>query len=710
MKLQSALEFIVTYSWEIIIIALFVASVFVLGGSKSPGYYVSSSCYITPLITCTQSVLTYNSVAPMRFALVFKNTLGSAMFLPYNSINVTASGVGASSASHFFGSCYPSHLFSGQEALCLVDIPSSVKPAVGTQVTVPFKLSYYLCDGPTSTQCTGSEYQTSGYSTQLVAPSSISIYSLSMNSSTKGAYIAVSGVSYPVNSTAFFVSNKYTIYARPPTGYAFSSWSISSLGSFLSSTTSQTTTLTLSSNATIIANFVVSTSTTSTSSSTSTTATSTSTTSTSTSTTSTSTSTTSTSTSTTTTIPYCSGYIVSPNGYGVTEKGECYTNNVASFYVYVNGGDTGWVSVTVTNAQTGASYFSNSYTGVCPLTNEGTISPGTGQYLDVSVSSGKGGGACTGNAQGELETKTTSTSTSTTSTSTSTTSTSTSISTTSTVFYVPITLTNSQGSATPAPFQQLIIADSGSYSSYEQSGLQNVEFTTSPNAQGTILDAWIEANASNTATKTIYWVKLPNGIGASSSITIYMNFMPTSVMSSSGPTGEAPRLSSTYGAYDDGADVFNVYQNFAGSSCPSGWSCQSGVTINNGATVDNANITSISQYSPQVLDVYVVSSNSNLKGEAIEYLETGGNNAFNTNQPYWGHGNIGSYYNGVDTVNTNPPEYTGTYIQSIGFSGSTLYWWSNYTNEYTESTSLSSSSLYYIQMRTWPSGYSATIS
>ncbi|MGC8687330.1 MAG: hypothetical protein ACP5RM_01360, partial [Candidatus Micrarchaeia archaeon] len=287
---------------------------------------------------------------------------------------------------------------------------------------------------------------------------------------------------------------------------------------------------------------------------------------------------------------------------------------------------------------------------------------------------------------------------------------STSISTTSTVFYVPITLTNSQGSATPAPFQQLIIADSGSYSSYEQSGLQNVEFTTSPNAQGTILDAWIEANASNTATKTIYWVKLPNGIGASSSITIYMNFMPTSVMSSSGPTGEAPQLSSTYGAYDDGADVFNVYQNFAGSSCPSGWSCQSGVTINNGATVDNANITSISQYSPQVLDVYVVSSNSNLKGEAIEYLETGGNNAFNNNQPYWGHGNIGSYYNGVDTVNTNPPEYTGTYIQSIGFSGSTLYWWSNYTNEYTESTSLSSSSLYYIQMRTWPSGYSATIS
>jgi len=108
----------------------------------------------------------------------------------------------------------------------------------------------------------------------------------------------------------------------------------------------------------------------------------------------------------------------------------------------------------------------------------------------------------------------------------------------------------------------MIPIDSDAYASYEQSGLQNVEFTTAPNAQGTVLDAWIESNASNTATDTVYWVKLPNGIPASSSITIYMNFMPNSVMSSSGPTGEAPQLSSTYGQYDDGASVFSLYSNF----------------------------------------------------------------------------------------------------------------------------------------------------
>jgi len=255
----------------------------------------------------------------------------------------------------------------------------------------------------------------------------------------------------------------------------------------------------------------------------------------------------------------------------------------------------------------------------------------------------------------------------------------------------------------------MISVDSDAYASYEQSGLQNVEFTTSPNAQGTVLDAWIESNASNTATDTIYWVKLPNGIGASSSITIYMNFMPSSVMSSSGPTGEAPQLSSTYAEYDDGASVFNAYQNFAGSSCPSGWSCQSGITISNGATLNNANITSTNEYYPQIFDAYVRSTSSGAKGEQIDYLMNGQNNAFNNNQPYWGHGNIGSEVNGAYTVNANPPDYTGSYIQSLGWSGSTLYWWSNYTKEYTEGTSLSSSSPYYLQIRAWPSGDPAVI-
>ncbi len=137
---------------------------------------------------------------------------------------------------------------------------------------------------------------------------------------------------------------------------------------------------------------------------------------------------------------------------------------------------------------------------------------------------------------------------------------------TTTVYYVPLTLTNSQTLATPAPFQQMIGVPSSTYSSYINSGWSNVEFTTSPNAQGTTLQAWVESSPSNTASSTTVWVDLPSGIGASSNTMIYMDFMPNNVMSAAGPTGEAPQLSSTYGQYDNGGSVFTWYNNWAGST------------------------------------------------------------------------------------------------------------------------------------------------
>ena len=132
------------------------------------------------------------------------------------------------------------------------------------------------------------------------------------------------------------------------------------------------------------------------------------------------------------------------------------------------------------------------------------------------------------------------------------------------IYYVPITITNSNG-ATGSNFQQMFTINSQTYQSYINSGWSNVKFTTGPLATGSTLQAWVESGASNTATSTIVWVLFPSGI-ASGSTTIYMNFMTSNVMSSSGPTGEAPQLSSTYAQYDNGASVFPFYDNFYGTS------------------------------------------------------------------------------------------------------------------------------------------------
>ncbi len=131
---------------------------------------------------------------------------------------------------------------------------------------------------------------------------------------------------------------------------------------------------------------------------------------------------------------------------------------------------------------------------------------------------------------------------------------------------VPITLTNSQLSSTPLPFQQIININPSLYEAYESGNLDNIEFFY---ANGTIIPSWLESGNSNTSTSTYYWLKLNNGIPASSSITIYMGIAPIGTNIFNGNTiGEAPQLSSTYAEYDNGANIFNNY--FSGNSL-TGW-------------------------------------------------------------------------------------------------------------------------------------------
>ena len=197
----------------------------------------------------------------------------------------------------------------------------------------------------------------------------------------------------------------------------------------------------------------------------------------------------------------------------------------------------------------------------------------------------------------------------------------------SSLFSVPITLTNNQGVATPAPFQQMLSIGSDAYSSYINPDWNNVEFTTGNAATGNVLQAWVESNATNTATDTVVWVKLPNGIPASSNTVIYMNMMSANVMSASGPTGEAPQLSCSnpsntisgcgnnqYGEYDNGGDVFSYYENFAGTSLPSGWTGTADFTgsVDNGLYVTSS-LKQSGIYTPfSLAEPYVLDSQSSI--------------------------------------------------------------------------------------------------
>ena len=129
------------------------------------------------------------------------------------------------------------------------------------------------------------------------------------------------------------------------------------------------------------------------------------------------------------------------------------------------------------------------------------------------------------------------------------------------LFYIPITLSSNAGLG----FQQQIIMNSSTYTSYLASNLSNLNFQ---DGAGNIISSWLESGELNTSTATYYWVVLPNA-----TITvIYAVFYSTTAISKDNiTTGCEPNYSATYAQYDNGSHVFSVYDNFAGTTLSSIW-------------------------------------------------------------------------------------------------------------------------------------------
>jgi hypothetical protein len=165
---------------------------------------------------------------------------------------------------------------------------------------------------------------------------------------------------------------------------------------------------------------------------------------------------------------------------------------------------------------------------------------------------------------------------------------------TSPVSYVPIQLKNSQTTATPQNFSQLLIVNWSMYQSYLNSNVSNVRFYSSNSLTASSeLYGWIETNNTTSATESHVWVNLTdNIIPASGTLTIYMAFLPLT-SSWSIHWGLAPQLSSTYGKFDNGPHVFLYYSNFSGTTL-TGWSTFGSFS---GSTDNGETITSSSSWS-----------------------------------------------------------------------------------------------------------------
>jgi len=202
------------------------------------------------------------------------------------------------------------------------------------------------------------------------------------------------------------------------------------------------------------------------------------------------------------------------------------------------------------------------------------------------------------------------------------------------VSYIPITITNSQSSATPSTFQEKITWNPSSYTSYEASDLGNIRFYSDSNLAIPIY-AWLESctpSLSNTATSATAWVKLTSSIAQSGgTTTIYMAFLSTNTDFDGNYWGTAPTLSPTYSQYDDGSNVFIFYDNFAGTTLSSAWNTTGAagtLSVNNGLIVNSSPFpgyafTLNNQYTgPLIIDAYQVGTYGDWLGASFSNLQT----------------------------------------------------------------------------------------
>lgn len=262
---QSAIELLTTYSWAFLIIAVFAAAIITFYLAQPAPNYIGSSCNIVPEFPCSEAALYSSGASSSKITetIVFTNNLGTAIMFPQNSFNATTTGVSVISVSGI-GDCVPSLALPNAKITCQASITGALTPPIGTYQSTRFTLSYEICNGNSASLCPSKIYKTSGLAAQTFGVQKNSLLLVNFTSSPIAGSISLGGVQYTSNTAAYFQPGNYVIYAKPPAGYAFSSWTVQPQSALVSNT-AQTETISIASNTIITANFVLSTATSTTS-------------------------------------------------------------------------------------------------------------------------------------------------------------------------------------------------------------------------------------------------------------------------------------------------------------------------------------------------------------------------------------------------------------------------------------------------------------
>ncbi|MGC9157284.1 MAG: hypothetical protein ACP5GD_03830, partial [Candidatus Micrarchaeia archaeon] len=147
-KAQSAMEYLLTYSWAILIIAIIIS--LLLYFTLAPFYIAPNSCTFVRGVYCKGMIFASNALST-KVGMFLSNLQSYPLLNPTVSLNV--SGVA------YAGTCLPSFVLPGGAIICNVTLPQKAL-ALGALESGKIYLSAIPCPSGNATLCKTSAPQT----------------------------------------------------------------------------------------------------------------------------------------------------------------------------------------------------------------------------------------------------------------------------------------------------------------------------------------------------------------------------------------------------------------------------------------------------------------------------------------------------------------------------------------------------------------------
>ncbi|MGB9703099.1 MAG: Ig-like domain-containing protein [Candidatus Micrarchaeales archaeon] len=197
MKIQSAVEFLMTYGFSLLIIATAIAAFYAYFLLKNPISYVQSTCSLSSLYCGSSILIKGNSTIPSYIVIYVTNSFSKPISFPQNSFKVTYQTLS------FNGTCSPGTLFPGATSICIANlgIPLNIGSTLRFNLQIPFIYA-------------NQKFNASGITDVTVSPtisqSSFTSSSLSVSANSYNGYWPGDGVT-PVKILATLKINNFPI-------------------------------------------------------------------------------------------------------------------------------------------------------------------------------------------------------------------------------------------------------------------------------------------------------------------------------------------------------------------------------------------------------------------------------------------------------------------------------------------------------------------